>query len=78
MKNVEHFVKNDTNVWKYVFHLPKPSEDPMEIKDDDSDKDENHEEENTPCVTANAEYYQDLMKYGEEEKEDEVEEEDKK
>ena len=78
MKNIEHVVKNTTDVWKDVFHLPKPSEDPMEIKDNDGDKDKDDEEDNTPCVTIDVEDYQDLMKDGEEEKEDKVEEEDKK
>ena len=57
MKNVEHIVKNSIDVWKDVFHLPKPSEDPVEIKDDDSDKDEDNEEDNTPCVTINTKDY---------------------
>ena len=77
MKNVEHVVKNATDVWKDVFHLHKPTEDPMEIKDDDSDKDEDNEEENSPCVTVNTKDYQDLMKDGEEEKEDEAKEENR-
>ena len=69
MKNIENVVKNYIDVWKDVFHLPKPSEDPVEVKDD--------EEDNTPCVTINAKEYQDLMKDGEEEKEDEDKEEDR-
>ena len=51
MKNIEHILKNYIDVWKDVFHLHKPSEDLVEIKDDDSDKDEDNEEDNTPCVT---------------------------
>ena len=65
-------------VWKDVYHLCKPSVDLVEIKDDDNDKDEDDEEDNTPCVTINVEEYQELMKDGEEEKEDEAKEEDKK
>ena len=57
MKNIEYVVKNATNLWKYVFHLPKPSEDLVEIKDDDSDKDEDNKEDNTPYVTINVEDY---------------------
>ena len=41
----------------------------MEIKDDDSDKDENDEKDNTPSITITAEEYQDLIKDREEGKE---------
>lgn len=77
MKNVESVVKNAIDVWRDVYNLHKPTEDPVEIKDDDSDKDEDDEEDNTPSVTVIAEEMQDLMKDGEEEKEEEDEEEDK-
>ena len=77
MKNVESVVKNATNVWKYVYHLHKPTEDPVEIKDDDSDKEEDDEEDNTPSLIVTVEEMQDLMKDEEEEKEEEDEEEDK-
>ena len=77
MKNIECMMKNATDVWKYVYHICKHSVDLVEIKDDDNYKDEDDEEDNTPCVTISAEDYQDLMKDGEEEKEDEAKEEDK-
>ena len=77
MKNVEHFVKSSIDVWKDVLHLPKPSEDPVEVKGDNSGKDKDDEEDNTHCVTINSKEYQDLMKDGEEEKEYKVEEKDK-
>ena len=47
-------MNNAIDVWKYIFHLHKPSEDPVEIKDGDSDKDEDNKEDNTPCVIVNA------------------------
>ena len=77
MKDIEYVVKNAIDVWKNVFHLHKPSEDLVEINDDDNDKDEDNEEDNTPCVTIDAKDYQELMKDGEEKKEDEAKEEDR-
>ena len=77
IKDIEHVVRDATNMCKNIYLLHKPSEDLVEIKDDDDDgdKDEDNEEDNTPCVTIDAKYYQDLMKNDEEEKEDEAEEE---
>ena len=77
MKNVESIVKNATNVWRDVYHLNKPAEDPVEIKDDESYKEEDDEDDNTPLVTIIVEDMQDLMKDREEEKEEEAKEEDK-
>ena len=77
VKDIDHVVKDATNMWKNIYHLHKPSENLVEINDDDddSDKDEDNEEDNTPSITIDAEEYQDLMKDDEEEKEDEDEEE---
>ena len=81
MKDIEHVVKDATNMWKNIDHLQKPNENPIQINDDDdddSDKDEDNEEENTPCVTIDAKDYQDFMKDDEEEKEDDAKEEARK
>lgn len=79
VKDIEDVVKDATSMWKNVYHLHKSSENLVEINDyDDSDKDEDNEEDNTPCVTIDVEDYQELMKNDEEGKEDEVEEEAKK
>ena len=80
MKDIEYVVKNATNIWRNVFHLQKPSEYPIEIKDDDdddSDKDEDNDEDSTQFVTIDAVDYQELMKDDEEEKEEEATEEAK-
>ena len=64
IKDIEHVVKDSTNMWKNIYLLHKPSENLVEINDDDddSDKDEDNGEDNTPCVTIDVEEYQDLMK----------------
>ena len=77
MKNVESVVKNATDVWKDLYHLHKPAKDPLDIKDDESDKEVDDEDDNTPLVIFTAEEMQDLMKDREEEKEEEVKEEDR-
>lgn len=53
IKYIEHVVRDATNMWKNIYHLHKPSDDPVEIKDDDDDS--NDEEDNTPCATFEAE-----------------------
>ena len=45
MKDIEYVVKNATNTWENIYHLYKPSEHLVEIKDDDDDKDEEDDEE---------------------------------
>ena len=62
IKDIEHVVRDATNMWKNIYLLHNPNEDPIEIKDydDDGDKDEDNEEDHTPCVTLDVEDYQDL------------------
>ena len=66
MKNVEWVVKSANDVWKDVYHLHKPSEDLVEIKDDESDKEEDDEDDNKPSFIVTAEETQYFMKDGEE------------
>lgn len=40
IKYIEHVVRDATNMWKNIYHLHKPSDDPVEIKDDYCDNDE--------------------------------------
>ena len=40
MKEIEYVVKNTTKNSRNVYHLHKPSEKPIEIKDDDDDNDD--------------------------------------
>ena len=40
IKDVELVVKSAKNTWKKIYHLHKPSEHLVEIKDDDDEKDQ--------------------------------------
>ena len=40
IKDIEHVVNDATNMWKHIYHLHKPSEDIVEIKDNDSNDDD--------------------------------------
>ena len=66
MKDIEYVVRNITNTQRNVYHLQKPSEHPMEIKDDDEDS--------TQFFMID---YQEIMKDDEEEKEKEATKEEK-
>ena len=55
-------------MWKNVYHLHKQSDSLVEVKDDESD--EQNEEDSTPYVTIDSKEYQELMKDDEEDKED--------
>ena len=61
MKNIESVVKNATDVCRDVYHLNKPTDETVEIKDDDSDQ-EDEENDNTPSVTVTKEDIQDLRR----------------
>lgn len=74
VKDIEHVVKDAIDIWKNVYHLHKPSEFPIDIKDGDDDSDD--EEDNTSYVTFNAEDYQ-ALKDDKAEKDEEIDEEDK-
>ena len=49
IKNIELVVKHATDIWRDVFHLNKPTDETIEIKDDDSDQ-EDEEDDNIPLV----------------------------
>ena len=60
MKDIEYDVKNATNTWKNVYHLHKPSDFLVDVKDDDDDNDEKDEEDDegtTHFVTVDYEEY---------------------
>ena len=40
LKDIEHVVKNTIGMWKNVYHLHKQSDFLVEVKDDDSDNEE--------------------------------------
>ena len=77
IKDIERIVKDATNVWKGIYHLHKPSDHPVEIKDDDDDEDY-EEGKNSITMDVIDEDLQELMKEKEEEEEvEEAVEEDK-
>ena len=43
IKDIEHVVIDATNMWKNIYHLHKPSEDPVEIKDNDRNNSDDSE-----------------------------------
>ena len=45
MKDIEYFVKNATNTCKFFYHLHKPSEFLVQLKDDDDDDDDNEDKD---------------------------------
>ena len=49
-KNIESVAKHASDVQKYVYHLRKPSEEVVEIKDDDSSDNDEDEFDNIPSV----------------------------
>lgn len=49
-KRYEHIVKDAIEMWKSIYHLHKPTNDTIEIKDDDSDQ-EDDEDNYTPSIT---------------------------
>ena len=59
MKDIEHVVQNAINTWKNVYHLHKPSDFPIDVKDDDDDedKDEEDDEGSTHFVIVDYEEY---------------------
>ena len=73
MKNIELVVKHASNVWKDVYHLKKPSEEIVEIKDDDSSDNDDDDFDNIPSVMVTPGKLHALM----EEKEEEAVEEEK-
>ena len=50
-KNIESVVRHALDVWRDVFHLNKPSEETIEIKDDDNSDNNDDDEDNIPSVT---------------------------
>ena len=48
-KNIESVVKHASNIWRDIYHLNKPSEETVEIKDDDN-SDNDDDEDNTPSI----------------------------
>ncbi len=72
IKDIEHVVNDATNMWKNIYHLHKPSEDLVEIKDDYSSDSEDID--GTPSITVSPGELHALMGEG---KEEEAEEEDK-
>ena len=77
MKSIELVVKHATDIWRDVFHLSKPTDDPVEIEDDDNDE-EDDEDDNTPSVTVIEKGIQELMEEKEEEEKEEEDEEEYK
>ena len=49
MKNIESVVKHASDIWRDVYHLNKPTEEIVEIKDDESDSDDD-DDDNIPLV----------------------------
>ena len=75
IKEIEHVVRDAKNMWKNIYHLHKPSEDPVEIKDNDSNDSDDFE--STPSITVTPGELHTLMEDVEEEdKEGETLEED--
>ena len=78
MKNIESIVKHALDVWKDVYHLRKPSKEIVEIKNDDSNDNDEDEFDNIPSVTVTLGELHALMEEKEEEdKEEEALEEEK-
>ena len=78
MKNIESVVKHASDVWKDVYHLRQPSEEAIEIKDDDSSDNDEDEFDNIPSITVTPGELHALMEEKEEEdKEEEALEEEK-
>ena len=73
-KNIELVVKHASNVWKDVYHLKKPFEEIVEIKDDDSSDNDDDDFDNIPSVMVTPSELHALM----EEKEEEDNEKKKK
>lgn len=79
LKSIEPVVKNAIDVWSDVYKLQKPSEEIVEINDDDNDGDEEDMDGgNTISMDVTDEDLEQLAREKEEEemKEEEVEEED--
>ena len=77
-KNIELVVKHASDVWKDVYHLRKPSEEIIEIKDDDSSDNDEDDFDNIPSVTVTPGELHALMEEKQEEdKEEEALEEEK-
>ena len=78
MKNIESVVKHASDVWKDVYHLRKPSEETVEIKDDDSSDNDEDDFDNIPSVTVTlGEVHALIEEKEEEEKKEEALEEEK-
>jgi hypothetical protein len=77
LKSIEPVVKNSTDVWSDVYKLHKPTEEIVEIKDDDNNSDEEEMDGgNTISMDITDEDLEQLAREKEEEeKEEEVEEE---
>ena len=75
IKDIENVIRDATNMWKNIYHLHKPSEDPIEIKDNDNS--ESDDFESTPSIIVTPGELHTLMEDVEEEdKEGETLEED--
>jgi hypothetical protein len=76
IKDIECIVKDAIEMWKGIYHLHKPSDHPVEIKDDGSDED-NEENNDSLIVDVTDEDLQQLRdeEVDEEEKEEEAIEE---
>ena len=73
-KDIEHVVNDATNMWKNIYHLHKPSEDTVEITDNDK-SDDNDDDDDGDDIEDIPEDLQSLMLEIEEETEREMEEE---
>ena len=71
MKDIEYVVRNATNNWRNFYHLHKPSEYPIEIKDDEDDDYEKDDEESTQFVTVDYEEFKEQEAIEEDKKDDE-------
>ena len=66
IKNIELVVKHASNFWRDVYHLKKPLEEIVKIKDDDSHNSDDDDYDNIPSVTIIAGELHALMKEREE------------
>ena len=76
MKNIELVVKNASDVWRDIYHLNKPSEETVEIKDGDSSDNEDDEDDIPSVTITTGELHALMEEKEEEEKEEEVVEEE--
>ena len=67
MKDIEHVVKNAKNTWNNVYHLHKPSDFLVDVKDDDDDDKDVEDDEGSPqYVVVDHEEYKEQEAFEEE------------